>query len=47
MSQLPGISPPVEGQHLFPEPEVEVGVNVRYETGTADLCASAPCSSTP
>ena len=38
MSQLPGISPPVEGQHLSPEPEeVEVVVNVRYETGTVDL----------
>jgi hypothetical protein len=38
MSQLPGISPPVEGRHPSPEPgEVEVVVNVRYEAGTVDL----------
>jgi hypothetical protein len=38
MSQLSGTSPPVEGQHPFPAPEeVEVVVNVRYETGTVDL----------
>jgi hypothetical protein len=38
MSQLSGISPPAEGKHPFPEPEeVEVVVNVQYETGTVDL----------
>jgi hypothetical protein len=38
MSQLPGISPSAEGQNPLPKPEeVEVVVNVRYETGTVDL----------